>query len=142
MKEKNVSETQNKLPYKIEQRDIDIVREYFEINVYKKMTLESIWTFLKEKKKGGTQLSKSGVRYLATKIMNIRIRKHLFSQSKMTNKDRVRDFCETASLLLFLEKSGYHLIFVDEFHVSMHSSSLYNWIPRGYHSIMLVDLDP
>ena len=69
MKKKKVSETQNKLPYKIEQRDIDIVREYFEINVYKKMTLESIWTFLKEKKIGGTQLSKSGVRYLVTKIL-------------------------------------------------------------------------
>ena len=60
----------------------------------------------------------------------------------MTNNDRVRDFCEAASLLLFLEKSGYHLIFVDEFHVSMHSSSLYNWSPRGYPSIMPVDLDP
>ena len=142
MKKKKVSETQNKLPYKIEQRDIDIVREYFEINVYKKMTLESLWTFLKEKKIGGTQLSKSGVRYLVTQFWSIRIREHIFSQSKMTNNDRVRDFCDAASLLLFLEKSGYHLIFVDEFHVSMHSSSLYNWSPRGYPSIMPVDLDP
>ena len=59
----------------------------------------------------------------------------------MTNNDRVRDFCEAASLLFFLEKSGYLLNFVDEFHVSMHSSSLYNWSPRGYLPIIPVDLD-
>ena len=101
MKKKKVNETQNKLPYKIEQRDIDIVREYFEINVYKKMALESICTFLKEKKIGGTQLSKSGFRYLVTKILKYSYKRAHISQSKMTNNDRVRDFCKAASYSSF-----------------------------------------
>ena len=59
----------------------------------------------------------------------------------MSNQERVRDFFDAAYLQPFLENRAYELIYVDEFHVSMKSSTLYNWSLKGYLAIISVDPD-
>ena len=41
-----------------------------------------------------------------------------------------------------MENRGYELIYVDEFHISMKSSTLYNWSLKGYSAIISVGPDP
>ena len=37
----------------------------------------------------------------------------------MMSKDRIRDFIEADNLQVYLEKEGYRLVYLDEFHLSM-----------------------
>ena len=60
----------------------------------------------------------------------------------MWNQERVRDFFDAVYLQPYLENREYELIYVDEFHVSMKSSTLYNWSLKGYSAIISVDPDP
>ena len=60
----------------------------------------------------------------------------------MSNQERVSDFFDAAYLQPYLENRGYELIYVDEFHVSMKSSTLYNWSLKGYSAVISVDPDP
>ena len=52
-------------------------------------------------------------------------------QSKMLGEERKREFFESAFVQYFLEESGSTLVYIDEFHVSLRNSKLYNWSPRG-----------
>ena len=56
--------------------------------------------------------------------------------------ERKRDFIESAYLQYYLELQGYKLIFVDEFHVNMRSTSLYNWSKIGQPATLVADPDP
>ena len=56
--------------------------------------------------------------------------------------ERKRDFIESAYLQYYLELQGYKLIFVDEFHVNMRSTSLYNWSKIGQPAALVADPDP
>ena len=49
----------------------------------------------------------------------------------MTSKERIRDFIEAAYLQIYLEEKGHIVIYLDEFHVSMKSRSVYNWSLKG-----------
>ena len=60
----------------------------------------------------------------------------------MAYAERVRDFFEAAHLQTFLEEAGYELVYVDEFHVSMKSSAVYNWSFKGCPSILSIEPDP
>ena len=69
-------------------------------------------------------------------------REHTSYQSKMAYAERVRDYFEAAHLQTFLEEAGYELVYVDEFHVSMKSSAVYNWSFKGCPSILSIEPDP
>ena len=47
----------------------------------------------------------------------------------MLKTERIRDFYEAAYLQYYLGSKGYPLIYIDEFHVSMHTEEFYNWSP-------------
>lgn len=53
--------------------------------------------------------------------------------------ERVRDFIEAACLQALLEKRGYSLLYVDEFHFSLHSTKNYNWSRRSTPAMLSVD---
>ena len=50
-----------------------------------------------------------------------------------------RDFIEAAYLQLLLKESGYKLIYLDEFLVSMHKENIYSWSERGKSPIVFVN---
>ena len=60
----------------------------------------------------------------------------------MTSTERIRDFFEAANLQVYLEVSGYELVYVDEFHVSMKSSAVYNWSCKGCPAILTIEPEP
>ena len=60
----------------------------------------------------------------------------------MTSTERIRDFFEAANLQVYLEISGYELVYVDEFHVSMKSSAVYNWSCKGCPAILTIEPEP
>ena len=62
-------------------------------------------------------------------------------QNKMTKPEKFRDFLETAYLQFHLEDTGHKLVFVDEFHVSMKTSRIYNWSIKGHPAIISADND-
>ena len=72
---------------------------------------------------------------------NIPINQLINCQSKMLTKERKRDFFESAYIQYFLEQGGSTLVYVDEFHVSLRNSKLYNWSPRGSPAIISVNHD-
>ena len=63
-------------------------------------------------------------------------------QSKMLKEERKREFFESAYVQHYLEQNGRTLIYVDEFHVSLRNSKLYNWSPRGSPAIISINHDP
>ena len=60
----------------------------------------------------------------------------------MTNTERIRNFFEVANLQVYLEDSEYELAYVDEFHVRMKSSAVYNWSFKGYPTILTIEPEP
>ena len=48
----------------------------------------------------------------------------------MLTKERNKDFFESVYIQYFLEQGGNTQIFVDEFHINLRNSKLYNWSPR------------
>ena len=60
----------------------------------------------------------------------------------MVIRERIRDFYDAAFIQLYLENNGFTLVYVDEFHIGMRSTSVYNWSPRGVPVIVSVDNDP
>ena len=74
------------------------------------------------------------------KSLVIHTKKPIFILNKAETNERIRDFYESAYLQYeYLEKKKWRIVYVDEFHVSMHGSSLYNWSPKGHSSILWVD---
>ena len=57
----------------------------------------------------------------------------------MMTRDRKRDFIEAAYLQLVLKEFGYKLVYLDEFHISMHQESIYSWSKRGTVPIVAVN---
>ena len=62
-------------------------------------------------------------------------------QSKMLGEERKREFFESAFVQYFLEESGSTLVYIDEFHVSLRNSKLYNLSPRGSPAIVSINHD-
>ena len=60
----------------------------------------------------------------------------------MITRKRISDFYNAAFIQLYLENNGFTLVYFDEFHISMKSTSVYNWSPRGGPAIVSVDPDP
>ena len=60
----------------------------------------------------------------------------------MITRERIRDFYDAAFIQLYLDNNGFTLVYVDECHISMRSTSVYNWSPRGGQAIVSVDPDP
>ena len=56
-------------------------------------------------------------------------------------QEKKREFFESAYIQYFLEQSGVTLIYIDEFHVSLRNSRLYNWSPRGSPAIISINHD-
>ena len=61
---------------------------------------------------------------------------------KMMSKERIRNFIEAAYLQVYLEKEGYRLVYLDEFHLSMKSRTIYNWSLKGTPAWWTIDPDP
>ena len=59
----------------------------------------------------------------------------------MKNHESVRDFFDVIYLQQYLENRGYELIYVDEFHIRLKLSTLYNRSLKGYLVIISVDPD-
>ena len=57
----------------------------------------------------------------------------------MLESEKIKDFVDAMFLPLWLEKQGFMLIFVDEFHVNMTTSNLWNWSRRGMPALLSVD---
>ena len=60
----------------------------------------------------------------------------------MAYVERVKDFFEAAYLQTFFKEAGYESVYVDEFHVSMKSSAVYNWNFKECPSILSIEPDP
>ena len=88
------------------------------------------------------QLSSTGVYHLMRKILNYSYTKAHKIPRKMTSKERIRNFIEVAYLQIYLEEKGHIVIYLDEFHVSMKSRSVYNWSLKGTPACWSVDPDP
>ena len=59
----------------------------------------------------------------------------------MWKPERIRDFIESAYLQIYLEAQGHHLVFIDEFHISMRQVSFYNWSKKGQPAIQIANPD-
>ena len=57
----------------------------------------------------------------------------------MLNVNKIRDYHEAAHLQYYLIVKGYKLIYINEFHVSMHSDKLYNWKLRSSKALITVN---
>ena len=57
----------------------------------------------------------------------------------MLESEKIKDFVDAMFLQLWLERQGFLLIFVDEFHVNMTNSNLRNWSRRGIPALLPVD---
>ena len=57
----------------------------------------------------------------------------------MLRIERKRDFFEAANLQYAPDENGYLLIYLDEFHISMHSEEMYNWSPINIKAIPSVN---
>ena len=57
----------------------------------------------------------------------------------MLRWDNKRDFFEAAYLQHILDKEGYPIVYVDEFHVSMHLMEIYNWSPVSTKAMIAVN---
>ena len=87
------------------------------------------------------QLSIAGVNYLLRRILMYSYKKGAqVEKNKMMARDRKRDFMKSAYFQLFFNKSGYKLVYLDEFHISIHQESIYNWSKRGVFPIVAVNL--
>ena len=53
--------------------------------------------------------------------------------------ERRRDFFEATYLQYALDENSYSLIYLDEFHISMHSEEMYNWSPINTKAIISVN---
>ena len=59
----------------------------------------------------------------------------------MFGEERKRKFFESSFVQYFLEQSGRTLVYIDEFHVYLRNSKLYNWCPRGNLAIVSINHD-
>ena len=59
----------------------------------------------------------------------------------MLRVERKREFFESAFVQYFLEQNESTLVYIDEFHVSLRNSKLYNWSPRGSPAIISINHD-
>ena len=55
--------------------------------------------------------------------------------------EKFRDLYEAAYFQFHLEDTAYKLVFVDEFHVAMKTSWIYNWSIKGHPAIISADND-
>ena len=60
----------------------------------------------------------------------------------MVTRERISDLYDASFIQLYLENNGFTLVYVDEFQISMRSTSIYNWSLRGGPAIVSVDPDP
>ena len=84
-------------------------------------------------------LSRSVIYHLLTKILKYSLKRLIKFPSKMLGSEKIKDFVDAMFLQLWLEKQGFMLIFVDEFHVNMKTSNLWNWSIRGIPALLPVD---
>ena len=57
----------------------------------------------------------------------------------MLRADKIRDFFEAAYLQYYLDTHDYSLLYIDEFHISMHAEELYNWSPVNMKALIAVN---
>ena len=57
----------------------------------------------------------------------------------MLSADKIRDFFEAAYLQYYLDTHDYSLLYIDEFHISMHAEELYNWSPANMKALIAVN---
>ena len=60
----------------------------------------------------------------------------------MLTKKRKRNFFESVYIQYFSEQGGNTLVFVDEFHINLRNSKLFNWSPRRSPAIISVNHVP
>ena len=130
---------QQKLPCEITEVYIQRAKAYMQQHSTSKITVEFLYTYWKDIW-SESELSKSGTLFLMKKYKGTFTSGAISYLNKMLNQKRVRDFFDAAYLQSYLENREYELIYVDEFHVSMKSSTLYNWSLKGYSVIISVDL--
>ena len=70
---------------------------------------------------------------------NTLIREHIGCPNKMLKTERWRDFFEAAYLQYYLDTKDYPLVYIDEFHVSMHTEEFYNWSPVNTKALIAVN---
>ena len=114
-----------KLPYKITTENISHAREFMNKNFKIKKSVGLLKNYM-DGIEGLQTLSKLGVYHLLTKIINFHTRKHILFQSKMIVKEKIREFMEAAYIQCYLDQHGFPVVYVDEFHVNINSSSLKN----------------
>ena len=54
----------------------------------------------------------------------------------MIVKEKIREFMEAAYIQCYLDQHGFPVVYVDEFHVNINSSSLKNWSPRSIPALL------
>ena len=59
----------------------------------------------------------------------------------MVGFKKINDFMEAAFIQFYLENMDVELVYMDEFHVNIKSTKLWNLSLRGYPSFLLIDTD-
>ena len=117
-------------PHHILQHHKEEASEFLKAESIRKISIKDVKEFL-DNKLLDNPLSTTAVHYLMKKILGYSYKKANKIPHKMMSKDSIRDFIEAAYLQVYLEKEGYRLVYLDEFHLSMKSRAIYNWSLKG-----------
>ena len=128
-------------PHHILKHHIEEASEFLKTLSIRKIWIKDVKEFL-DNKFPDNPLSATAVHYLMKKILGYSYKKAHKIPRKMMSKDRLRDFIEAAYLQVYLEKEGYRLVYLDEFHLSMKSRAIYNWSLKGTPAWWAIDPDP
>ena len=123
------------------QHHIEEASEFLKAGWIRKISIKDVKEFL-DNRLSDNPLSTTAVHYLMKKILGYSYKKAHKIPYKMISKDRIRDFTEAAYLQVYLEKDVYRLVYLDEFHLSMKSRAIYNWILKGTSAWWTIDPDP
>ena len=136
-----IFKSRRKYRYFIKDEHVEVASTFMKTNSCRKVTVNDVKNHLAEVIPA-QKLSKTGVHFLISKVIGYSYKKAHKIPRKMTTNERIRDFIEWAWLQIHLEKEGYKLINLDEFHISMKNRSTYNWSKRGTPACWVIDPDP
>ena len=140
MKNEVRSRTRKKTTFKITKKHLNHVTNYVISRAGEKITLASLMQHLL-KIEDLYKLFLSGAYYLLTKWLEYSYKKAQKPKLNGDSRKKKRLF-DSEYLQIWLESSGTRLIYIEEFNVSLHTDSTYNYSLRSHPAVLISNLDP
>ena len=70
------------------------------------------------------------------KIMGYSYKSASLIDKRVLTPEKIRLFAEIFYLQDYLEKQGYYLILIDEFHADLSRTNGYNWLQKGVKAVL------